>query len=252
MQSMSREAKADWLEIICIMHDSPERGVLLMPNGRPMSDAELGRNLGLTLAQTRKSITTILESGTGFRREDGALFNKRMVKDEALRKVRTAAGSLGGNPNLVKQILTKTVDEVIQGDNQIPTPSSSSSSSISRKGERKPIAPSALVSSPEFLEFWAAYPKKKSKGHAARLWIKRRLDSKVGLILAAIIEQRTWPDWLKEHGQFIPHPASWLNSEGWLNEPDTPIPPNGNGPAKYTPEQIAEATERLRAGGAIK
>jgi hypothetical protein len=25
-------------------------------------------------------------------------------------------------------------------------------------------------------------------------------------------------DWIKENGKYIPHPATWLNAKGWLDE----------------------------------
>lgn len=134
VQSMSFHDRAVWFEMMCMMHEPPERGVLLLPNGRPMSDIELSRNLGLSLLQTRKSLVAILESGTGSRREDGAILNRRMVKDEALRKIRKECGSLGGNPDLVNQNGT---NKDKQPSKQTTTPSSSPSSSPASSGERE-------------------------------------------------------------------------------------------------------------------
>jgi len=46
-------------------------------------------------------------------------------------------------------------------------------------------------------------------------------------ILAAIARQRQGRDWLKDGGQYIPHPATWLNSAGWMDEVTPYV--NGNG-----------------------
>lgn len=72
-----------------------------------------------------------------------------------------------------------------------------------------------------FVEFWLAYPKKKSKEPARKAWKKAnaheskklRLKIMEGLELAKKSE-----DWLKSKGQFVPYPASWLNAKGWEDE----------------------------------
>lgn len=81
-----------------------------------------------------------------------------------------------------------------------------------------------------FEEFWAAYPKKKSKDDAKRAWDKRRPDaSLLRAMLDAIKAQRRSDDWTKNHGQFIPYPASWLNAAQWTDEvaSDEPAPAFG-------------------------
>jgi hypothetical protein len=70
-----------------------------------------------------------------------------------------------------------------------------------------------------FADFWLAYPKKRSRGAALKAW--RRLNpssEQVGRILAAISRAKMSTDWVKDSGQYIPHPATWLNAEGWLDE----------------------------------
>lgn len=37
-------------------------------------------------------------------------------------------------------------------------------------------------------------------------------------MLEAIAWQQTTEEWKKDNGQFIPHPASWLNSKRWEDE----------------------------------
>ena len=42
-------------------------------------------------------------------------------------------------------------------------------------------------------------------------------------IIAAATAQAQWPDWTRDGGQFIPHPATWLTGERWADEAS----PNG-------------------------
>lgn len=86
--------------------------------------------------------------------------------------------------------------------------------------------PSASVKPDDgFDAFWSAYPKKKSKGAALKAWGKLKAKREtLALILAALAWQTKTHDWTKEGGQFIPYPASYLNSQGWLDAPTTGEP----------------------------
>ncbi len=69
----------------------------------------------------------------------------------------------------------------------------------------------------DFEIFWKAYPKKKNK-ETARKAFKKLKGVKLDTLLTAIEQQKRSQDWLKDGGQFIPYPASWLNAGGWENE----------------------------------
>jgi len=71
--------------------------------------------------------------------------------------------------------------------------------------------------------FWSAYPKKKSKGQAKKTWKKLNPDEfLLDRILASIETAKKSKQWLKDDGDFIPHPSTWLNAEGWEDEEYTP------------------------------
>lgn len=124
VQTLNYHDRGVWFEMLCLMHESSERGVLLL-NGVPMPEEGIARLLGLDNQTFNQTLTTLLSYGVARRREsDNAIFNKRMVEDEVLCQKRREAGKLGGNPVLLKQKLTT-------GDKQNTTPSSSSSSSSS-------------------------------------------------------------------------------------------------------------------------
>lgn len=135
VQALDLTQRGAWFELLLMMHDSDERGVLLV-NGSPMPDAVIARRLGLDNQMANQMLTTLLDYGVASRREsDGALFCRRMVKDERLRRVRTEAGKKGGNPLLLNQNPNQTTttgdkQTLTTGDKQIPTPSFSSSTSI--------------------------------------------------------------------------------------------------------------------------
>jgi hypothetical protein len=73
---------------------------------------------------------------------------------------------------------------------------------------------------PGFAEFWAKYPNKSAKKDAIRAWQKLSPDESTQVsILKAVDRQRQGEDWRKEGGRFVPHAATWLNGERWLDEP---------------------------------
>jgi hypothetical protein len=92
-----------------------------------------------------------------------------------------------------------------------------------------------VVPSSGFATFWTAYPRKTGKAVALKAW--QKLRPPIDRVLAALEWQRASPDWLKDGGQFIPHPATWLNGGRWDDEPPQPGP-------RYDP-----AMEEMRATG---
>ena len=146
VQALDLLQRGAWFELLLMMHDSDERGVLLV-NGAPMPDAVIARRLGLDNQSANQILTTLLTYGVASRREaDGALFCRRMVKDERLRQVRTESGKKGGNPRLLNQTANQTPKQTpTTGVMQIPTPSSSSS--ITTSIEEREVA-DATASAP--------------------------------------------------------------------------------------------------------
>lgn len=68
----------------------------------------------------------------------------------------------------------------------------------------------------DFNKFWAAYPKKVDKQNALKAFKKIKVP--VDVLLKALEEHKKQPDWLKDKGKFIPHPATWLNGKRWEDE----------------------------------
>lgn len=80
------------------------------------------------------------------------------------------------------------------------------------RGARAPLECEA------FKEFWTAYPRKKSIADAEKAWVENDCAKHLPQILATVRALKSSRDWLKDNGQFIPYPASWLNRRGWEDE----------------------------------
>jgi uncharacterized protein YdaU (DUF1376 family) len=76
----------------------------------------------------------------------------------------------------------------------------------------------------EFAYFWKAFPKKVGKADAEKSWNKHK--PRLQDVLAALEWQSQTQQWLKDGGQFIPNPSTYLNQERWLDEPIGPVSSN--------------------------
>ena len=168
VRCVSLSARGLWIDMLCLMHESPRRGVLLLANGRVMSEQQVLRMCGADNKEGRAALRELEEAGAFSRDDDGAIFCRRMVRDEEVRQKRALGGHKGGNPALLKVgekdnlpanlagNLRETTDaeKVGEKDNQIATPSSSSSFSISKKSKNPPKSPQGesarRKSSPKF------------------------------------------------------------------------------------------------------
>lgn len=70
-----------------------------------------------------------------------------------------------------------------------------------------------------FESFWKAYPNKKAKANARKAWDKLKVDGTLYTeIMRGLSLHKKSRDWIKDDGQFIPHPATWLNGRRWEDE----------------------------------
>lgn len=88
-----------------------------------------------------------------------------------------------------------------------------------REGKERNARRDATGVSEMFERFWSAYPKKVSKGTAEKSFAKIKPDAALlQNILSAVERAKASDDWKKEGGQYIPHPATWLNGKRWEDE----------------------------------
>lgn len=70
-----------------------------------------------------------------------------------------------------------------------------------------------------FDRFWAVYPKKRARGDALKAWKSIKPSEQLLEQMRSTIGRATTSiDWTKNGGQYIPHPATWLRAQGWLDE----------------------------------
>jgi len=131
VQALTYEERGVWFEMLLLMFESGERGKLLL-NGKKMPDSALARTLGLDNQKSNQIVSKLIDYGVAkVEEQTNIIYCSRMVKDECFRKIRSDSGKKGGNPDLLKQNGSKNEFKSENKVNQIPTPSSSVSSSSS-------------------------------------------------------------------------------------------------------------------------
>lgn len=96
LQSCSVAARGLWIELMCVMHDCEPYGVLSV-NGKAMSASQLSRLVGEQEKVVTRLLSELEDAGVCSRDEQGRLFSRRMVKDEAVRESRANGGHAGAD-----------------------------------------------------------------------------------------------------------------------------------------------------------
>lgn len=130
-------ARAVWREMLDIMHEGDPYGHLAA-GGEAIETEELSRLVGLEMSQVDAALKELGRRKVFSRNENGIIFCRRMVRDEAKRSLHAEAGKMGGNPRLeVKAKVNprlKVDDKAADKSqaNQKPTPSVAVASSVSK------------------------------------------------------------------------------------------------------------------------
>jgi hypothetical protein len=277
VQSLNFHDRGVWFEMLCLMHESERRGVLVL-NGAAMDEETLARMLSLDKQILTTTLTTLLARGVASRDpETGALMCRRMVKDENIRKVRTEAGKKGGNPVLLNQI-TNLLKPVLDGrleqaGKQKPTPSSSSSITtsveVSDANASSPRRDAGGEQKPDPEEhIYSQYPRK--EGHRAAIkaigLAVERIRKGEG-VLAAIADKHEAQKYLfrrvqayarspagsRADQEFIKHPATWFNQSCYLDDDNAwqhTGGPNGQSALNYAQQRTNSNLAALREAAA--
>jgi hypothetical protein len=94
LQLCSIAARGLWIDLICLMHEGTPYGFLTRQN-TPIPIASLARLCGENIAIVTELLAELETNNVVSRDEFGALFSRRMVRDEALRNARASNGHLG-------------------------------------------------------------------------------------------------------------------------------------------------------------
>lgn len=99
-----------------------------------------------------------------------------------------------------------------------------------------------------FEVFWKSYPRKEAKPVAKRSFEKLNpTEELLQTMLTAIEKWKQTDQWQENGGQYIPHPATWLNQKRWEDEPPVKsIPVKPVAAQQYNQRDYATDPDYLR------
>jgi len=239
-----------WFCMMLLMAKSERRGYLCKKDGTALTVEEVVERCPKTqYGNVAEAIERLRVRETVSIDADGVMYCRRMVKDEEERKKKTEWGKLGGQPAqgrnkpdglflilkdsglvLSPEILQdmkdifrgvdfkRLLDEAVEENKIEPIVNLAAWLKEHAQAEMNEIRKPQRVDV-EFEMFWKAYPRKIGKLAALKAWEKSKERPAVDVVVAAVEKQKASEQWLKEGGQFIPHPATWLNQGRWSEEP---------------------------------
>jgi hypothetical protein len=103
----------------------------------------------------------------------------------------------------------------------------------------------------QFEKFWTAYPKKLARKVAEKAFASvmaekhgaEAVDQLMTAILSSLERSSKSQEWLKDNGQYIPYPATWLNQHRWEDE----ITDGGGTNGANRNDTRTSRTDRLKA-----
>ena len=110
-----------------------------------------------------------------------------------------------------------------------------------KESKPSPTKPVGSMGSPEFRQFWDAYPKRVDGLEALKAWVKGLCDGSIGEILAGLEKWKQCEQWTDPDR--IPYPSTWLNKRRWKEVPEKGLSKN-----EQKRERTKQAIERVRAG----
>jgi uncharacterized protein YdaU (DUF1376 family) len=213
-RALSAEAKGVWMDALCFMWDAKERGVL-----RNTMDG-FARMFGVTVdafdaVLMQFDVNTICDVT---RESSGVvtLMSRRMTKEEGTRSGNRWRKVKQREEERKRAEEERKAAEESRGCHAVVT--GHISEVIYQKSENTPLPPGGESTPKGFARFWAAYPKKVGKAAALRSWKRYRCEAMADEVVASVAAHLGSEDWRKDGGQFIPHPATFLNQGRWEDE----------------------------------
>ena len=204
LRSCSTGARGLWIDMICFMHEGNPYGYLKVGNKVILAE-NLARMVGLTIEEVEDYLAELKEANVFDFDADGAIYSRRMIRDENLRNIRASGGKLGGNPALMSKnkVNLKDNQKVENEVNQNPTPSSSSSSSSSTKNTATVVATPDGVSSEVWEEFVKQRKIKKAQITGLVLIGIQREADKAGYTLENALKEVVLRGWTSFKAEWV-------------------------------------------------
>jgi uncharacterized protein YdaU (DUF1376 family) len=150
-----------------------------------------------------------------FSRESDIWINKRADQEIAHVKRKSELASIAGKASAERRLNGRSTSVKKRSTSAAKTSTDVQPHNTQYTIHNTPIVPSG---DEMFERFWSAYPKKVGKDAARKRFEQRKPDvDMLDLMLGAIARQATTDQWVREGGQYIPNPATWLSQGRWMD-----------------------------------
>lgn len=130
-------------------------------------------------------------------------------RNERLSAIRAEAGSKGGKQTQANAIKNKQTEAKSSKRKQNAI-NNNNNTNNDDNNENK------------FDRFWSVYPRHVAKAEARKKFEKLNPDDELfEVIINAVQRQKESEQWMKDNGQYIPHPSTWIHQRRW--EDDMPV-----------------------------
>ena len=216
---------------------------------RPVLDTnakrrENGRNGGRPASTDNQEASKPERENEKAESETEAKENPVETEDKPVENQSETKPEPNNNQEVTKPEPDKIYDVDVDGDKDVDVDIYSNPPTSPRRGSgRKKIA-----DMDGFALFWQEYPRKAAKAAALKAWQKLNPSPElVERIIAHVRDHKRSPDWIKDGGQFVPHPATFLNGRRWEDD----IPPDTGPGMAYHGYQERMARKTLEDTGTV-
>lgn len=118
IRALPLDTRMVWFEMMGFMWESTERGYLTI-NGSPIKTDSLARMIGISEVLLEQKLKQLLDFAVySVRDSDGAIYSRRMVRDEEIRKIRQKAGSVGGKVRFASSFAQAKTQAITEYENE--------------------------------------------------------------------------------------------------------------------------------------
>lgn len=119
VRNLPPDVRGLWIDMLCYMWESKERGVMAKPDGTIYTRNEIIRLLGVDASGSENWLQQLIDCGLCTVRDDGALCSRKMIRKEQIRAVRQMVGRKGGESTKAK-ILSAPIPSTQAQPTQVP------------------------------------------------------------------------------------------------------------------------------------
>lgn len=225
--------KGIWFELILILWECPKRGYLAKRSGKPYTEDEVCRMIGITLDEWQEWQELELHSVT----PEGVIYSEWIAEHQRISELRKQAGSKGGSSkNKQSSKLEAKHKQSTDNDND------NDSNSINDK-------PVMKKSEELFEKFWSAYPSKSGKANALKDWLKNKCHLEYEKIISDVELKKLhkWDmgkDYGKEFRSKPPNGSTYVHQQRWNDDWQPDQQKKTFDPAKQAKQKEYESVKR--------